>query len=122
MSAFGRKNGPAGAKPGFGVARPMQGGGTATKEELPVGGDQFPPLDIASLPGEAPFDPLAAPTSQMQRNADAMSRLSERANAEHVPDAGPQGFEASVHKIKEQELPRLLERGRPRSGGNADQG
>ncbi|PDH64278.1 MAG: flagellar protein FlaI, partial [Sphingomonadaceae bacterium MED-G03] len=45
-----------------------------------------------------------------QRNADAMSRLSERANAEHVPDAGPQGFEASVHKIKEQVLPRLLER------------
>ncbi|MFC3442432.1 CpaF family protein [Sphingobium rhizovicinum] len=109
MSAFGRKNGPAGIKPGFGVARPMQGG-AAPREELPRGGDQFPPLDIASLPGEAPFDPLAAPTSAMQRNADAMSRLSERANAEHVPDAGPQGFEASVHKIKEQVLPRLLER------------
>ena len=109
MSAFGRKNGPAGAKPGFGVARPMQGG-AAVKEEAPRGGDQFPPLDIASLPAEAPLDPLSAPTSQMQRNADAMSRLSERANAEHVPDAGPQGFEASVHKIKEQVLPRLLER------------
>jgi pilus assembly protein CpaF len=109
MSAFGRKNGPAGIKPGFGVARPMQGG-SAPKEEAPRGGDQFPPLDIASLPGEAPFDPLAAPTSQMQRNSDAMARLSDRANAEHVPDAGPQGFEASVHKIKEQVLPRLLER------------
>ena len=82
MSAFGRKNGPAGAKPGFGIARPMQGGGTATKEELPVGGDQFPPLDIASLPGEAPFDPLAAPTSQMQRNADAIQRLSDRTKLE----------------------------------------
>jgi pilus assembly protein CpaF len=46
----------------------------------------------------------------MQRNADAMARLSDRANAEHLPDAGPQGFEASVHKIKEQVLPRLLER------------
>jgi pilus assembly protein CpaF len=109
MSAFGRKNGPAGIKSGFGVARPMQGG-AAAREELPRGGDQFPPLDIASLPGEAAFDPLAAPTSAMQRNADAMSRLSDRANAEHVPDAGPQGFEASVHKIKEQVLPRLLER------------
>ncbi|WCP14360.1 hypothetical protein sphantq_02805 [Sphingobium sp. AntQ-1] len=108
MSAFGRKNGPAGIKPGFGVARPMQGG--SPKDEAPRGGDQFPPLDIASLPGEVPFDPLAAPTSQMQRNSDAMARLSHRANAEHVPDAGPQGFEASVHKIKEQVLPRLLER------------
>lgn len=109
MSAFGRKNGPAGIKPGFGVARPMQGG-AAPKDDAPRGGEQFPPLDIASLPGEAPFDPLAAPTSQLQRNADAMARLSDRANAEHVPDAGPQGFEASVHKIKEQVLPRLLER------------
>ncbi|NML08991.1 CpaF family protein [Sphingobium sp. AR-3-1] len=108
MSAFGRKNGPAGIKPGFGVARPMQGG--SPKEEAPRGGDQFPPLDIAALPGEIPFDPLSAPTTQMQRNSDAMARLSDRANADHVPDAGPQGFEASVHKIKEQVLPRLLER------------
>ena len=106
MSAFGRKNGPAAIKPGFGVARPMHGG--SAKEE-PRGGNQFPPLDIASLPGES-FDSLSAPTSQMQRNADAMMRLSDRANAEHLPDAGPQGFEASVHKIKEQVLPRLLER------------
>ena len=78
MSAFGRKNGPAGIKPGFGVARPMQGGG-APKEEA-RGGDQFPPLDIAALPGETSVDPLAAPTSQMQRNADAIQRLSDRAN------------------------------------------
>ncbi|MDE0946097.1 MAG: CpaF family protein [Sphingobium sp.] len=106
MSAFGRKNGPAAIKPGFGVARPMQGG--SVKEES-RGGEQFPPLDIASLPGET-FDALSVPTSQMQRNADAMMRLSDRANAEHLPDAGPQGFEASVHKIKEQVLPRLLER------------
>ncbi len=108
MSAFGRKNGPAGIKPGFGVARPMQGG-SAPKEEA-RGGDQFPPLDIAALPGEMIFDPLAAPPTQLQRNADAMQRLSDRANNDHVPDAGPQGFEASVHKIKEQVLPRLLER------------
>ncbi|MEJ7927247.1 CpaF family protein [Sphingobium sp. AN641] len=106
MSAFGRKSGPAGTKPGFGVARPMHGGSAPGDER---GGEQFPPLDIAALPGE-PFDPLAAPTSQMQRNADAIQRLSDRANNDHVPDAGPQGFEASVHKIKEQVLPRLLER------------
>src|SRR3546814_20769067 len=65
---------------------------------------------MTALPPEAPLDPLSAPTSQMQRNADAMQRLSDRANAEHAADAGPQGFEASVHKIKEQVLPRLLER------------
>src|SRR3546814_8186832 len=85
----------------------MQGG--APREEA-KGGDQFPPLDMTALPPEAPLDPLSAPTSQMQRNADAMQRLSDRANAEHAADAGPQGFEASVHKIKEQVLPRLLER------------
>ncbi|WP_340264448.1 CpaF family protein [Sphingobium mellinum] len=107
MSAFGRKNGPAGIKPGFGVARPMQGG--APREET-RGGDQFPPLDIVPLPADSAVDPLSAPTSQLQRNSDAMQRLSDRANAEHLPDAGPQGFEASVHKIKEQVLPRLLER------------
>ena len=84
-------------------------GGSAPKDE-PRGGDQFPPLDIAALPGETSFDTLTAPTSQMQRNADAIQRLSDRANHEHVADAGPQGFEASVHKIKEQVLPRLLER------------
>src|SRR3546814_14944254 len=100
MSAFGRKNGPSGIKPGFGLARPMQGG--APREEA-KGGDQFPPLDMTALPPEAPLDPLSAPTSQMQRNADAMQRLSDRANAEHAADAGPQGFEASVQKHKEQE-------------------
>jgi len=85
----------------------MQGG--APREEA-RGGEQFPPLDMAALPTDAPLDPLSAPTGQMQRNTDAMQRLSDRANAEHLPDAGPQGFEASVHKIKEQVLPRLLER------------
>lgn len=106
MSAFGRKNGPAGIKPGFGVARPMH----APVREEARGGEQFPPIETAALPGEAALDMLAAPTSQMQRNSDAMQRLAERANLEHAPDAGPQGFEASVHKIKEQVLPRLLER------------
>ncbi|UZW55297.1 CpaF family protein [Sphingobium sp. JS3065] len=107
MSAFGRKNGPAGIKPGFGLARPMQGG--APREEI-KGGEQFPPLDMTAISPEAPLDPLSAPTGQMLRNADAMQRLSDRANAEHSADTGPQGFEASVHTIKEQVLPRLLER------------
>src|SRR5690606_7279634 len=100
------KNGPAGIKPGFGVARPMH----APVREEAQGGEQFPPLETVALPGEMPLDPLSAPTSQMQRNADAMQRLADRANLEHAADTGPQGFEASVHKIKEQVLPRLLER------------
>ena len=104
MSAFGRKSGLAGSRPAFGVARPMQGGALAPREK---GGEQFPPIDPSALP---PVDPLSAPTSQAMRNADAMSRLSDRANQEHAPQNKAEGFEASVHKIKEQVLPRLLER------------
>ena len=105
MSAFGRKNGLTGTKPAFGVARPMHGGTAPAPREEPRGGDQFPPIDMNALPG----DPAAAMTPT-QRNAEALARLADRANAEHTPDAGPQGFDASVHKIKEQVLPRLLER------------
>lgn len=104
MSAFGRKNGLAG-KPAFGVARPMHGAVVPAPREEPRGGDQFPPIDIAALPAEP-----AAPLTAVQRNAEALARLADRANADHAPDAGPQGFDASVHKIKEQVLPRLLER------------
>jgi len=39
-----------------------------------------------------------------------MSRLADRANAVNEANNEPTGFEASVHKIKEQVLPRLLER------------
>jgi len=100
MSAFGRRNGTGsgtGARPAFGVARPMQGG------TMPIdfGGDQFPALD--SLPG-------AEPGSQMPAS-DAMTRLADRQAASGESGSNrPEGFEASVHKIKEQVLPRLLER------------
>ena len=78
MSAFGRKNGPGGmapgARPSFGVARPMKGG-DATRRAPETGGDQFPPL-----PGEnaAPLPDAGAPNK-----ADAMTRLADRANAVH---------------------------------------
>lgn len=104
MSAFGRRPGVAngsGARPAFGVARPMQGG-TAPRE--PEGGDQFPPLPTLPIPGE----PESAGNPN---NAEAMARLADRQNASG--DAGSskvEGFEASIHKIKEQVLPRLLER------------
>ena len=114
MSAFGRKNGTGGMKPGarpqFGVARPMNGSGTgagsgsapAPIDDAPDGGDQFPPL-----PSDAPPAPGAGGAA---RNADALSRLDERMNTDHSGSADIGGFEASVHKIKEQVLPRLLER------------
>ena len=108
MSAFGKKPGLAG-RGSFGVAKPMTGGSGAQnteKEEkaapeMPAGGEQFPPIDSVELPGA-----VAAP----EPADDAMTRLAERSNA--AADNGPkvEGFEASVHKIKEQVLPRLLER------------
>ena len=110
MSAFGRRNGMGGgqpARPAFGVARPMQSSGVAPRpaEDTPPG-SQFPPIESALL---APEDPLApAPPAG---TVDAMARLTERQNASG--DAGSsrnEGFEASIHKIKEQVLPRLLER------------
>ena len=104
MSAFGRKNGPGGGRSSFGVARPMKGGEKAAREESPPppGGKQFPPL-----PGEE-ADDFVDPTGPANKD-DAMTRLADRANAVHEKQEQG-GFEASVHKIKEQVLPRLLER------------
>ena len=109
MSAFGRKSGVnsmAGARPSFGVARPMRGPEGAKPAPAPggLGGDQFPPLPSSELP--------QPPTSggHNDRNADAMTRLADRANLVNDGNYEAQGFEASVHKIKEQVLPRLLER------------
>jgi pilus assembly protein CpaF len=104
MSAFGRKPGASGGRPSFGVARPMQGGGASPIRPDSLGGEQFPSLDSVPLPGAeaAPPPPKA--------EQDAHARLAARANAENLEPDAPQGFEASVHKIKEQVLPRLLER------------
>ena len=103
MSAFGRKPGTQAARPAFGVAKPMQGfsPGSAPREE---GGSQFPPIDPAALP------PVPVSEGPVGNSADdAINRLNSRMLHEHVDDR-PQGFEQSVHKIKEQVLPRLLER------------
>ncbi len=104
MSAFGKRPGAGGGapnRPAFGVARPMQGGGRTAEAPLP-GGSQFPSLDSIPLPGAAPATP-SVPVN------DAMARLDSRSAPQtDVPKA--EGFEASVHKIKEQVLPRLLER------------
>ncbi|QXT37297.1 Flp pilus assembly complex ATPase component TadA [Sphingomonas sanguinis] len=107
MNAFGRRQGSGsagGGRPAFGVARPMHGPGPASRPESdsppPGGGSQFPPLHTLETA-------LAAPGSA----ADAMQRLAERqaASVDPTPARG-EGFEASIHRIKEQVLPRLLER------------
>ena len=109
MSAFGRRNGiggmTPGARPAFGVAKPLKSGSAGSNTTpQPVGngpitgGDQFPPLNGAD----------ALPPAQNPRD-DAMSRLADRANAVHE-QSEQNSFEASIHKIKEQVLPRLLER------------
>ena len=82
---------------------------SAAVSQPPEGGEQFPPLDSVELPGAS-----AAPPERQ----DAMSRLSDRANNTAAVDEGPQGFEASVHKIKEQVLPRLLERVDPEAAAS----
>ena len=99
MSAFGRKTGAgsmSGARPSFGVARPMRGPEGAKPAPI-SGGDQFPPLPSSDVP---PPPPSAG--SSNDRNADAMTRLADRANLVNEGNYEAQGFEASVHKIKEQ--------------------
>jgi pilus assembly protein CpaF len=108
VSAFGKKPGLNGARPAFGNARSMSGGGArpanqsaeASQKAL-EGGDQFPSLDSAKVPGAAP---------ETAKKEDAMTRLASRATGVNEAPAEAEGFEASVHKIKEQVLPRLLER------------
>ena len=111
MSAFGRRGGVgagAGGRPSFGVAQPMKGPAPAPQrgapQDIDEGGSQFPPLE--ALNG-APED-LTAPAD---RNGDAMARLTERqAQSGEQGSSKSEGFEASIHRIKEQVLPRLLER------------
>jgi pilus assembly protein CpaF len=111
MSAFGRRGGNSGSgggRPAFGVARPMKGGaGGAPAGPVsfspadPEGGNQFPPIDSMDFGDEG----LAA------AGGDAMSRLADRmALNSDAPVSKNEGFEASIHRIKEQVLPRLLER------------
>ena len=103
MNAFGKRNGM-GSRPQFGVARPMKGGpGSPATADVPEeGGDQFPPIE--DLPADVP-SPAGGPPM------GALDRLNQRQNASgEAASSKSEGFEASVHRIKEQVLPRLLER------------
>ncbi len=107
MSAFGKRSGGS-QKPSFGVARPMKGNGLRTPatpaSDETGGGEQFPPIEDLDLPGQEDDGSIIPPSG------DALSRLNQRSNAIAEPVRQAEGFEASVHKIKEQVLPRLLER------------
>jgi len=96
MNAFGRRGGGAGAaaaRPSFGIAKPMHG-------DL-AGGAQFPPIESAAIASPE----IPAP------HQDALARLADRQNAAAEPGSSRvEGFETSIHRIKEQVLPRLLER------------
>ena len=99
MGAFGRRGGLGGGnRPAFGVAKPMQVTGAIQ------GGDQFPPVEPTPATSAE-----ATPSGAVPH--DAMSRLADRVAASGEAGVSKsEGFEASVHKIKEQVLPRLLER------------
>ncbi|UIJ46713.1 CpaF family protein [Sphingomonas cannabina] len=115
MSAFGRRNGLSsgapGTRPAFGVARPMQGSGSRPSAE-PEGGEQFPPIAGAPLPTQSlESETLAAVTAASSPGSEAMQRLADRVAASAEQGSSrTEGFEASIHRIKEQVLPRLLER------------
>ena len=112
MNAFGKRNGLGGGnqRPQFGVARPMKSGPGAASAKTPVdidGGDQFPPIDELDESPEA----VVPDAPSGGQHLGAMDRLTARQNGSgEAASSKQEGFEASVHKIKEQVLPRLLER------------
>ncbi|WP_397593485.1 CpaF family protein [Sphingorhabdus sp.] len=119
MSAFGKRPGLNSSRPAFGVARPMSGatgsaGGQNRNSDpfgdilAPKGGEQFPAIDSLDL----------NPGQQANIQSDAMMRLAERASNSGETEAAAEGFEASVHRIKEQVLPRLLERVDPEAAAS----
>src|SRR6185503_4855065 len=100
-----------GGRPQFGVAKPMKGGaGSSSKSSVPLpeepedGGEQFPPVPDLTSNLDGDQDAAVAQVA-------AMDRLTARQNASgEAASSRGEGFEASVHRIKEQVLPRLLER------------
>ncbi len=71
--------------------------------------DQFPPLEELAPPVDL-SEPASSPAASGETTV-AMDRLTARQNASgEAGSSKVEGFEASVHRIKEQVLPRLLER------------
>ncbi|WP_310467704.1 CpaF family protein [Sphingomonas sp.] len=106
MNAFGKRNGlsGSGSRPSFGVAKPMKSGkaqalpSSDSDEEFAPADELTPKLDTPMADGDA-------------ANMGAMDRLNSRQNGSgDAAQSKQEGFEAAVHRIKEQVLPRLLER------------
>src|SRR6185369_5357373 len=106
MSAFGKRGGiSGGSRLSFGTAKPMKGSAGAKANAEPEGGEQFPPLEDLAEAVETPE------TETDPALSGAMDKLTARQNASGEQGSSKQeGFEAAVHRIKEQVLPRLLER------------
>ena len=108
MNAFGKRGGMGGGgRPQFGVAKPMKssGGSAAPAPEAVEEAEQFPPVtDLTANLDGGQQDPGG-------NGMAAMDRLNNRQNGDGgQASSKAEGFEASVHRIKEQVLPRLLER------------
>ena len=81
----------------------MKGSGLVPSD----GGAQFPPIESAPLP----IDEIDLDAGLPAERSDAMARLDDRqAQSGDQPSSRNEGFEAAIHRIKEQVLPRLLER------------
>jgi pilus assembly protein CpaF len=106
MNAFGKRGGMGGGgRPSFGVAKPMKSGPGVAPAAPVAPAEQFPPVEdlTSSLDGGLP--------ETAESPMGAMDRLNNRQNGSGEQASSKQeGFEASVHRIKEQVLPRLLER------------
>ena len=82
----------------------MMKGTPGASPSIPEGGEQFPPLDDLTPPAEDPVAEDGDPSTM-----GAMDRLTARQNQSGEQGSSKtEGFEASVHRIKEQVLPRLL--------------
>ncbi|MCM8556423.1 CpaF family protein [Sphingomicrobium sediminis] len=99
MNAFGKRGNAGGARPSFGVASPMKGGAAPKADE--TDSEQFPPVEEVETP---------TPSGGGAASLSAMDKLNKRMNNEDAKEDKAEGFEASVNKIKDQVLPRLLER------------
>jgi len=107
MSAFGKRSGLGSNRPSFGVARPMQG---SAARKIDDNSDALP--SEPSIPVSNDLDSVAPPPM------DAMARLASRQEITENGSSKVDGFEASIHKIKEQVLPRLLERVDPEAAAS----
>src|SRR6476620_1234302 len=106
MSAFGKRGGISGGRPSFGTAQPMRGGSGSSASggsPFPEGGDQFPPLeDLTPAVDDPALDSGLTQVGALDRLTARQSASGDRGSSK------AEGFEASVHRIKEQVLPRLL--------------